>query len=188
MYSSARQGVPATAKLHVLFTGQHVSGVVQALDVAHDYIADLGKTEAGIIVHTVVSNINTTNSSYAKIVSLDVQDHSALLRYASENNIDVIHDSEGVFTKKERFTHRESFVITNTLPELTVQLESYLTGNEIAWNFANPTWHINWIYKYSMQSGISSIAFGFIGTAQEKKYTPKQMEFVRALANKTMHI
>lgn len=55
-------GIPASAKLHVLFTGQHVSGVVQALDVVHDYIADLGKMEVGIIVYTVVSNIDTTNS------------------------------------------------------------------------------------------------------------------------------
>ncbi len=188
MYSSARPGIPASAKLHVLFTGHHVSGVVQALDVVHDYIADLGKTEVCITVHTVVSNIDTTNSDNAKIISLDIQDTNAILSYASENNIDIIHDSEAVFTKKERFAHRESFIITNTLAELTVQLESYLTGNEIAWNFASPTWHINWIYKYSMQPGVSSIAFGFIGTGQEKKYTPKQMEFVRALANKTMHI
>ena len=103
MYSSVRPGIPASAKLHVLFTGQHVSGVVQALDVVHDYIADLGKTEVGITVHTVVSNIDTTNSDNAKIISLDIQDTNAILSYASENNIDIIHDSEGVFTKKRTF-------------------------------------------------------------------------------------
>lgn len=188
MYASAQRGIPIEAELRVLFLGQHVNGVVQSLDVVHDYLTDLGKTGVSMTIHTVVNNIDTTNSAHATIISLDVRDKAAILSYASDNNIDIIHDSDNLFTKKERFINREMFAVSNTFAELTVQLESYLTGNGIAWNFNEPTWHVNWIYKYSKHPGICSTCFELIGTGQEKNYSQKQMEFVRALANKTMHI
>jgi len=188
MYASARQGIPVTTKLCVLFLGQGVSGVVQSLDVLHDYLGDLNKSELSIVTHTIVTNVDTTYSSNTLIIALDTHDKLAVLRYALENNIDIIHDSDGLFTKKERFKHRESFVITTTFTELTVQLESYLTGNGIVWRFDDPVWHINWIYKYAHKQGACATTFGLIATGQEKSYTPKQMELVRALANKTMHI
>lgn len=188
MYASGKQGIPVTAELHVLFLGTQVNGVIQSLDVVHDYIADLRKTELGVTVHTTVSDVDTTNSSCARIISLDVQDKSAVLSYAADNDIDIIHDAIGLFTKKERFRNIESFATTTTFAELTTQLESYLTGSRVAWSFTTPTWHINWIYKYARQPGVSSTVFELIGIGQEKKYTPKQMEFVRALANKVMHI
>lgn len=163
-------------------------GLVQALDILHDYIEDLGRLDAKIIVHTVVSNINTQSSQNVSIITLDIQDKAAILQYAKDNDIDIIHDSNRIFTKREIFRNKDSTLITQDAVDHTVQLESYLVGHQIVWNFADPVWHTNWIYKYTHQAGVSNPAFIFISTGQTKGYSQKQMEYVRALANKAMHI
>ncbi len=188
MLASARQGVDVFSELKVLFLGGEVSNLVHAIDILHDYIEDIGRSDARILLYTVISDIDTQNSQNVSIITLDTQNKAVILQYAKDNNIDIIHDSNRIFTKKEIFKNKDSFLITHDAVEATVQLESYLTGHLTVWNFADPVWHTNWIYKYTHQAGVSVPAFTFISTGQTKGFSQKQMEYVRALANKAMHI
>lgn len=171
----------------MLFLGQSVTGLLQKLDVLDDYLEDIQRSDVGIEVHTTINNIHTQSSGSAKIILLDIANKETVLEFATVNNIDLIHDPDGTFTPKDRFREKDSFAFSTVDKELITQIESYLTGRSIAWMLTEPVWNIQWIYKYAHRPGTSKKAFSLIGVGQEKKYTPQQMEFVRAFANKVMH-
>ena len=181
-------GINPIEKLHVLFLGVNISGFILPMAHLQEYLDSLGRFEVGIIVHTVVNDYETRASRNIKIIELDITNKDAILKYAVDNNVDIIFDQTKLFTKRDIFKNSRSFHISSDPIDQVIQMESYLAGHSVIWNIAKPIWHSNWIYKYTQHVGISPVAFEFISVGQRNNYTTKQMEFVRALANKAMHV
>lgn len=189
MYSSAQAGISRTFTLNILYTAQGTSRFVHLLDVLHHYLSDSGRSNVKILVYTTNDGTRIRNSSFVQqVVDLIPQNKDAVEAYIRENDIDIVHDPGQLFTKRDRFRLKDRFAFTNSDGDLTLQIESYLTGNSAPWVFREPIWHNNWLYKYTHEEGLAKKAFAFIATGQAKRYSQKQMELVRALANKTLHV
>ena len=72
--------------------------------------------------------------------------------------------------------------------DLYIQIEAYLAGYGIAWIMEHPILNVGWIQKYEYRGGLTRKAFQMLYMAQEKGYSSKQLEYVRALLNKVMNI
>ena len=70
--------------------------------------------------------------------------------------------------------------------ELKLEIESFMTGKNIAWSFDNPVWNITWMFKFSSSNALTSKYMEYLNKAQGfLSYDSKQIGYVRALVNKT---
>lgn len=156
-------------------------------ELLHNYLADRSLTNIGIQLHTP---INDTWSSHYDFVAMVPQLHGkdSVLQYARERNVDIIHDPHGVFNKHERWAQHESFLFTTEPRDLGMQIEAYLAGYGVVWLTEHPIINARWMQKYDYRGGLTHIGFQFLYTAQSKGYSSVQIQYVRSLLNKILHI
>lgn len=156
-------------------------------DMLSSHLADRGRSDIGVRFHTPIDDTWVRHYDFVTIMP-ELHGKDAILQYAREHGVDIIHDPHGGFNKRERLAEYDSFLFTSDSRELGIQIEAYLAGHEVVWLTNHPILNARWIQKYSLRGGLTHRAFQFLSTAQNKGYSSSQVQFVRSLLNKIMHI
>jgi hypothetical protein len=189
MYPEARHGIDMPTSLRVLtLDTEFIKLPLQYIAVLQNYLSDMQKSDVRVELLTVIDTQITQAMQEVEVVAIDLTSAQSIIDTALSENIDVIHDPAQVLSNKDRFKLKDSFVFTSTPEELAKQIESYLAGHAIPWQFYEPIWHNAWLLKYVRSGGIAQVASDFIATAQLKNYSPKQLAYVRSLTNKALYI
>lgn len=156
-------------------------------DMLSSHLADRGRSDIGVRFHTPIDDTWVRHYDFVTIMP-ELHGKDAILQYAREQNVDIIHDPHGGFNKRERLAEYDSFLFTSDSRELDIQIEAYLAGHEVVWLTNHSIVNARWIQKYNLRGGLTHDAFQFLSTAQYKGYSSSQVQFVRSLLNKIMHI
>ncbi len=156
-------------------------------DMLSSHLADRGRSDIGVRFHTPIDDTWVRHYGFVTIMP-EIRGKDAILQYAREQNVDIIHDPHGGFNKRERLAEYDSFLFTSDSSELGIQIEAYLAGHEVVWLTNHPILNARWIQKYDLRGGLTQRAFQFLRMAQNKGYSSSQVQFVRSLLNKIMHI
>lgn len=156
-------------------------------DMLNSHLVDRVRSDISVRFHAPIEDTWVCHYDFVTIMPR-LRDKDAMLQYAREKNVDIIHDPNGGFSKDERWAKHESFLFTTDSRELGIQIEAYLAGHEVVWLTSHPILNIRWIQKYDLRGGLTQRAFQFLRTAQSNGYSSSQVQFVRSLLNKIMHI
>lgn len=140
----------------------------------------------------IVSNSNDNyhrNLSFVTICNLNKTSTDDVTEYAKENDIDLILDSEKIFSNKQIYDHKMTSRVTNDYLGLKDECEIFLVGKEVAWTFKNAMFNQTWLSRYLMREGLCRETFEFMGNCKELKgYSEEQQEKLRYLTNRLAHI
>lgn len=153
----------------------------------NSYLVNRGRSDISVRFHTPIDDTWVRHYDFVTIMP-ELHGKDAILQYAREQNVDIIHDPHGGFSKRERLAEYDSFLFTSDSSELNIQIEAYLAGHEVVWLTNHSIVNARWIQKYNLRGGLTHDAFQFLSTAQHKGYSSSQVQFVRSLLNKIMHI
>ncbi len=158
------------------------------LDMLHDHLGARGRGDIKLHIHTLPVGPSLQEYDFIFVLPDSVKGKDAIIQYVIEQNIDIIHDPYQAFNDKERWAQRDKLYFTTSMKDLYTQIEAYLAGLNVAWLMEDPIFNLPWIMKYERRGGLTNKAFRALSTAQEKGYSSKQLDYVRALLNKIMHI
>ena len=156
------------------------------LNVVGNYIEDRHASSIRIEVLYQASDNVRKYEAALQLASIDIEDTSAngLSLLFKEKDIDIIYstDKQMLLDLIKTYT---PISVAGKMDELKLEIESFLTGKNIAWSFDNPTWNNTWLAKYGMSDGLTKKYFDYLNKAQaELEYTAQQVGYVRALVNK----
>lgn len=167
----------------------YLYGLMQRLHVLRQYLSDVG---ADFDIEVRVSSTealeaNKDRYGYQVFTSVE-QSKDAVLSYAQSNNIDLIYsDDKDLIT--ELYKAGKPFQYAETVSQLENEIEAYVTGKNIPWDFNQPVWNATWFSKHIEDApllgnlrNLANIASSQLG------YTDKQTSFIRALQHKAMQI
>lgn len=156
------------------------------LDVVGNYIEDRYASSFRIeMLYQLSDNVRKYETTL-QLASIGIEDTSinGLSLLIKEKNIDIIYskDEQMLLGLIKAYT---PVAVARTMDELKLEIESFLTGKNVAWSFDNPTWNNTWLAKYAMSDTLTKQYFDYLNMAQsELGYTAQQIGYVRALVNK----
>lgn len=167
----------------------YLYGLMERLEVLKYYLSDIGSDfEIEIrVASTKELDASKEQFGYGVYASLG-QDKDKIFSYAQSNNIDLIYSEDKAFIV-ELYKTEKPFQYAESTSQLENEIEAFVTGKNISWNFSHPVWNMTWFGKY-----IEDISLlGNLRTLGDKAsrdfgFTEQQVKFVRALINKGMQI
>lgn len=168
---------------------EYLYKLMEQLNVLRHYLGDIG-AEFDIEVRAFSTGLLEANKEkygYQTFTGIE-QSKDEILSYAQSNNIDLIYsDDKDLIT--ELYKTGKPFQYAETISQLENEIESYVTGKNVPWNFNQPVWNATWFSKHIEDISLvgnlrdlNNIASSQLG------YTDKQTSFVRALQHKAMQI
>src|SRR5882757_4525528 len=112
------------------------------------YLSDLGSGFEIEIRVTSSENFETNKGRYGYKVFADLeQDKDKILEYAHANNIDLIFtdDSELII---ELYKTGKPFQYAETTLQLENEIQAYVSGKGVPWDFSQPVWNATWFAKH----------------------------------------
>lgn len=159
------------------------------LEILKHYLSDIGSDfEIEIrVVRTEALEGNKEKYSYSLFDDLG-EDVDEILSYSHSNNIDLIY-SENKELITELYKSGNPFQYAQTTAQLENEIEAFVTGKNVPWDFDSPVWNATWFSKYIENHplmgnlrGLHNIASGTLG------YSDVQTSFVRSLQHKAMQV
>lgn len=157
-----------------------------SLEVLKHYIKDKHSDKFTI---EILYQLNAHTKKYKQTLGLEllkIESTSAktIKNLIQDRNIDVIYGPNAQLSLEliKSYTPVET---ASTPSELKLEIESFLTGKNIAWSFDDPVWNTTWLAKYAMGDKLSIEFMNYLNQATNGlSYSSKQIGYVRALANK----
>ncbi len=156
-------------------------------DFLYTQLNNRGQASIGLQFHSPIDEVWARGYDFVTITPA-LEGKEAVVQYARDYNVDIIHDPHEIFNRKERWAEHDSLLFTTELGDLHTHLEAYLAGYGVAWLASHPIMNLKWMLKYDYRGGLTHAVYQFLYTAREKHYSGKQIEYVRSLLNKVMHI
>jgi len=159
------------------------------LEILKHYLSDIGSDfEIEIrAARTKALDDNKEKYSYSLFDDLGV-DVDEILSFAHSNNIDLIYSDDKELIA-ELYKAGHPFQYAETTSQLENEIEAFVTGKNVPWDFESPVWNTTWFSKYIENQPLMgnlrrlhNIASGTLG------YSDLQTSFVRALQHKAMQV
>ena len=159
------------------------------LEILKHYLSDIGSDfEIEIrAVRTEALEGNKEKYSYSLFDDLR-KDVDGILSFAHSNNIDLIYSDDKELIA-ELYKSGNPFQYAETTAQLENEIEAFVTGKNVPWDFDSPVWNATWFSKYIENQPLMgnlrelhNIASGTLG------YSGVQISFVRALQHKAMQV
>ncbi len=159
------------------------------LEVLKYYLSDLGSDFEIEVRVTSTENFVANQEKYGYKVFNDLGlSKDQILAYAQSNNIDLIYSSDAALIT-ELYKSGKPFQYAETISQLENEIEAYVSGKGVPWDFKQPVWNATWLAKHieNMEllgnlRNLSDIA------SSQLNYNEKQTSFIRALQHKAMQI
>ena len=162
---------------------------LERLNVLRSYIED--KYQNKYSIHLFVNNVEYSKAiqkQYGFEVVELTKNKTEILDFANKNNIDVIYSSNKELIL-ELYQGQNPFELTSVFDEVSFEIESFMTGKDIAWSFNDAVWNATWFSKYNQSDALMQAVMKLLYKYQTKKgSTQVQIDFARALTNKAGHI
>lgn len=167
----------------------YLFSLMEKLDVLKHYLSDVGSDFEIEIRVARTKTLDTQKEKYGYSVIDDLgKDVNKILSYAHSNNIDLLY-SDDLELIAELYKSGNPFQYAQTITQLENEIEAFVTGKNVPWDFNQPVWNATWFSKYIETQpllgnlrDLSNIAPGTLG------YSSVQTSFVRALQHKAMQV
>lgn len=159
------------------------------LEILKHYLSDIGSDfEIEIrVIRTKALEDNKEKYSYSLFDDLG-EDVDEILSYAHSNNIDLIY-SDNKELIAELYKSGNPFQYAETTAQLENEIEAFVTGKNVPWDFDSPVWNATWFSKYIENQTLMVNLRGLHNIASRKLgYSDMQISFVRALQHKAMQV
>lgn len=159
------------------------------LEVLKYYLSDLGSDFEVEVRIASTDKFETNKVRYGYKIFNDLgQDKDQILAYAKSNNIDLIYsDNEELVS--ELYETGKPFQYAGSIQELENEIEAYVSGKGVPWDFKQPVWNATWFAKHIENKALLANLRNLSNVASSQlNYTEKQTSFIRALQHKAMQI
>lgn len=162
---------------------------LEKLNVLRTYISDkFGDRYKFQIYANGLSYTKQIQDEYGFSVITISKTKDDVLAYAKDKNIDVIYSNDDDFIL-ELYQGQHPYELTSKFAEVSLEIEAFLTGKDIAWSFNDAVWNATWLSKYTQSDALMQSVMKLLNKYQTVKgSTQKQIDFARALSNKAGHI
>ena len=161
---------------------------LEKLNVLRTYIDDKYDNQYSFRLHiNSESYSKQIQQKYGFTVAQLNKQKSAVLDFASANNIDVIYSSDTKFVL-ELYQGQHPYELLDKFSEVKLEIEAFLTGKDIAWSFDDAVWNATWLSKYNQSDAIMQNVMKLLNKYQTQGGSREQIDYSRALTNKAGHI
>ena len=122
--------------------------LVHKIFIATAYISDKFKGLCSIRLITVSSAATEKYKKryqYETFTDLEMNSRD-VIDFAKTNNIDVLYSDDKTFIQ-EFYKEAQPFELADSIEQLELEIEAYLTGKDVAWSLSVPTWNSTWLSK-----------------------------------------
>lgn len=159
------------------------------LQILKHYLSDVGSDFEIEIRVARTETLDTQKEKYGySVFDNPGNDVDRILSYAHSNNIDLVY-SDDLELITELYKKGNPFQYAQTVAQLENEIEAFVTGKNVPWDFDQPVWNATWFSKYvenrSLLGNLCTLndkALGVLG------YSSDQASFVRALQHKAMQV
>ncbi len=167
----------------------YLYSLMQKLEILKHYVSDIG---ADFEIEIRVANTESLASNQEKYRYSVFDDLNKgvdpILSYAHSNNIDLIY-SDDLKLIADLYKTGKPFQYAETTAQLENEIEAYVTGKNVPWDFNQPVWNATWFSKYIETKPLLDNLRNLNNVApRELGYTNTHMSFVRALQHKAIQI
>ncbi|MDB5165824.1 MAG: hypothetical protein JWM00_714 [Candidatus Saccharibacteria bacterium] len=167
---------------------EHLFEMMKKLDVLKYYLSDIGvgfEIEVNV-VNSVATDSRKEELGYKVFDDLN-NEKEAVLSYATTNNIDLIYSDDESFIR-ELYAAGKPFQYADSLLQLENEIDAFVAGKNVAWDFNHPLWNASWFSKYIEIQPLMGNLRELHDSTQRLNYTPQQSTYVRALQHKAMQL
>lgn len=167
----------------------YLYSLMQKLGLLKHYVSDIGADFEIEIRATRTDGLESNQARFSYSLFDDLQnDKEQILSYAQSNNIDLIY-SDNLELIMELYKSGKPFQYAETTAQLENELEAFVTGKNVPWDFNQPVWNATWLSKYIETKPLLDNLRNLHGIASKNlSYTSTHMSFVRALQHKAIQI
>jgi hypothetical protein len=163
---------------------------IDKLNTLRSYIADKydEKYKFDVIINDSGYDEETQKLHGFRTVTIEANDKEMITDFALKNDVDVIYGSNEKLILS-LYQGQKPFELTFVFEELSLEIESFLTGKDIAWSFHDAVWNATWLSKYNESDAIMQSVMKLLNKFQtDNPQKQKYIDFARALTNKAGHI
>jgi len=167
----------------------YLYSLMQKLEILKHYISDMGADFEIEIRVASTESLASNQEKYSYSVFDDLnKDIDQILSYAHSNNIDLIY-SDNLKLIIDLYKTGKPFQYAETTAQLENEIEAYVTGKNVPWDFNQPVWNATWFSKYiETKPLLDNLRILNNIAVRELGYTSTHMSFVRALQHKAIQI
>lgn len=167
----------------------YLYALMEKLAVLKHYLSDIGSDFEIEVRVGRTDTLDAQKEKYGYSVFDDLgKDVNNIFSYAHSNNIDLVY-SDDLKLVTELYKAGRPFQYAATVAQLENEIQAFVTGKNVPWDFDQPVWNATWFSKYIENQpllgnlrDLNNKASGILG------YSSEQSSFVRALQHKAMQV
>lgn len=167
----------------------YLYSLMDKLEILKHYLSDIGSDFEIEIRAVKTEALESSQDRYSYILFDDPGENvKEILSYAHSNNIDLIYSDSSKLIA-DFYKSGSPFQYAETTAQLENEIEAFVTGKNVPWDFETPVWNATWLSKYIENQPLMgnlrelhNIASSTLG------YSDAQASFVRALQHKAMQV
>lgn len=174
--------------LNILYVDSIELDLLINVEMLHEYLDARGQGNLRIHLYTPLDSPWANQYDHLTVIPGDIKGKAAIFEYSKQEDVDILYDPHDLFDKEDKASRLNELLFITVPKALNTQIEAYLAGYGVAWLMDHSILNVGWIQKFTYRRELTHIIFDMLSTAQQKGYSPRQIEYVRALLNKVMHV